>query len=141
MSIYFKFYQVIKHNKVFQHVRIGANTLKIFHMRSYKVMRNFQVNLRCALFHFHQVLLSAVKNYLNLKFIQKVLCVAPSGQEIINQRIKSCPQYSRKFGSFSTISLTHFCLEVEGNFKRTVIQLLRNGQSFPRAPKKSKSNE
>ena len=31
--------------------------------------------------------------------------------------------------------------EVEGNFKRTVMQLLRNRQSFSRAPKKSKNNE
>ena len=39
----------------------------------------------------------------------------------------------------STTSLTHFCLEVEGNVKRTVIQLLRNGQSFPRAPRNGRT--
>ena len=111
----------------------------MFSMRSYKEKRNFQVNLRCALFHFHQVLLSAVKNYLNLKFIQKVLCVPPSGQEIMNQRTKTRPQYSQKFGSLSTTSLTRFCLEVEGNFKRTVIRLLRNEQSFPRAPRNGRA--
>ena len=99
-------------------------------MRSYKAKRNFQVNLRCALFHFHQVLLSAVNNYLNLKFIQKVLCVTPSGKEIINQRTKTRPEYSQQFGSLSTTPLTHFCLEVEGNFKRTVIQLLKMGTVF-----------
>ena len=43
------------------HFRIGANTLKIFNMRSYKEKRNFVVNLRCAVFHFREVLLSVVK--------------------------------------------------------------------------------
>ena len=120
-------------------LEIGANPLKIFNMRLYKEKRNFEVNLRCAFFLCHEVLLSAVKNYLNLKFIQKVLCVPPSGQEIMNQRRKTRPQYSQKFGSLSTTSLTRFCLEVEGNFKRTVIQLLRNGQSFPRVPRNGRA--
>ena len=43
------------------HFRIGANTFKIFNMRSYKEKRNFEVSERCAFFHFGEVLLSVVK--------------------------------------------------------------------------------
>ena len=43
------------------HFRIGANTFKIFNMRSCKEKRNFEVSQRCAFFHFREVLLSVVK--------------------------------------------------------------------------------
>ena len=58
--------------------RIEANTLKIFNMRSYKEKRNFVVNLRCASFHFQEILLSVVKKVFEFE-ISLEGPLAPSG--------------------------------------------------------------
>ena len=60
MPFILKFYEVIEYLNILAFQNWG-NTLKIFNMRSYKEKRNFEVNLKCAFFHFQNVLLPEVK--------------------------------------------------------------------------------
>ena len=119
---------------------MGPNTLKIFNMNLYKEKRNFEVNLRCAFFDFRQVLLSAVKILLEFE----IYLEGP----ISSSRWIGSHKWENKNPSplflevqQSVYHFTHTFLSRGRNFKRAIIQSLRNGHSFPRIPKKRKSNQ